>query len=124
MSDPASIANSFNDFFTNIKGDSKYFINEKFRQYKQNSILKTTTFSFKTITEANVLEAIKTLDNSSSCGITEIPVSVIKNSGEAIVPFLTQFLNSCITSGKIPNDLKCAIAFPLFKKGDSSSCDN
>ena len=86
--------------------------------------MKTTTFSFKTITEANVLEAIKTLDNSSSCGITEIPVSVIKNSGEAIVPFLTQFLNSCITSGKIPKDLKCAIAFPLFKKGDSSSCDN
>jgi hypothetical protein len=43
---------------------------------------------------------------------------------EVLAPFLTSIFNECITSGKIPKDLKCAIAFPLFKKGDSSLCDN
>ena len=70
------------------------------------------------------MEAIKALDNSSSCGITEIPVSVIKNSAEVIAPCLTSLLNDCITKQNIPKDFKCAIAFPLFKKGDPSLCDN
>ncbi len=131
VSEPAEVANAFNEFFTNINGDSnltldasKDFINEKFRAYKQNDLLNTSSFSFEKFTEEKVIEAIKSLDSSSSCGITEVPVSVIKNSAEVLAPFLTSIFNECITSGKIPKDLKCAIAFPLFKKGDSSLCDN
>jgi hypothetical protein len=131
VSESAEVANAFNEFFTNINGDSnltldasKDFINEKFRPYKQNNLLNTSSFSFEKFTEEKVIEAIKSLDSSSSCGITEVPVSVIKNSAEVLAPFLTSIFNECITSGKIPKDLKCAIAFPLFKKGDSSLCDN
>ena len=86
--------------------------------------MNTSSFSFEKFTEEKVIEAIKSLDSCSSCGITEVPVSVIKNSAEVLAPFLTSIFNECITSGKIPKDLKCAIAFPLFKKGDSSLCDN
>jgi hypothetical protein len=46
VSEPAEVANAFNEFFTNINGDSnltldesKDFINEKFRAYKQNDLL-------------------------------------------------------------------------------------
>jgi hypothetical protein len=45
VSEPAEVANAFNEFFTNINGDSnltldesKDFINEKFRAYKQNDL--------------------------------------------------------------------------------------
>ena len=86
--------------------------------------MNASSFSFEKFTEEKVIEAIKSLDSCSSCGITEVPVSVIKNSAEVLAPFLTSIFNECITSGKIPKDLKCAIAFPLFKKRDSSLCDN
>ena len=49
---------------------------------------------------------------------------MIKNSANFIAPVLTKIYNECILTGIIPKDFKCAIAFPLFKKGDSSSCDN
>ena len=131
VSEPVDVANAFNKFFTNIKGESeislqesKDFINNNFRSYKSNNLLSTETFSIKPLSEAIVIETIKTLDNCSSCGISEIPVSVIKNSANFIAPVLTKIYNECILTGIIPKDFKCAIAFPLFKKGDSSSCDN
>ena len=56
--------------------------------------------------------------------MTEIPVKVIKYSAETLAPILKDIFNHCIKTGDIPPDLKCAIAFPLFKKGDRSLCDN
>jgi hypothetical protein len=41
-----------------------------------------------------------------------------------LAPIPTKIFNECISIGKIPKELKYAIAFPLFKKGDSSLCDN
>ena len=67
---------------------------------------------------------MKSLDNNSSCGITELPVLVIKRSAENFAPFLTELFNYCLKSGTIPLDLKCAIAFPLFKKGNPLIFDN
>jgi hypothetical protein len=57
--------------------ESKDFINEKFREYKLKGLLKISSFSFEKFTEENVIEAIKSLDSCSSCGITEVPVAVI-----------------------------------------------
>ena len=53
-----------------------------------------------------------------------IPVAVIKRNPELWAPLLTTLLNNCITTGVFPIDLKCAIAFPLHKKGNSMLCDN
>ncbi len=41
-----------------------------------------------------------------------------------IAPILATLFNQYIDSGEIPHDLKCAIAFALFKKGDATNCDN
>ena len=131
VSEPIDIANTFCNFFTNIEmpsniteDESKAYVNAKFREYKNSGKLKTSSFSFNQINELSVLEAIEGLDSSSSCGNTLIPISVIKNSKKTLTPILTNFFNECCSTGTIPSDLKCAIAFPLFKKGDSSSCDN
>ena len=84
-SESVDIANTFNKFFTNIKEEndvsletSKDFINEKFIEYKRSGKLKTETFKFKEFTIQEVIDATKLLDNSSSCGITEVPVKIIK----------------------------------------------
>ena len=129
-SESTDIANTFNKFFTNIKEENevsletpKDFINEKF-EYKRSGKLRTETFKFKEFTIQEVINATKLLDNSSSCGITEVPVKIIKNSISLIAPILTYIFNCCLNSSTFPNDLKCAISLTLFKKGDRLMCDN
>ena len=68
--------------------------------------------------------AINILDNSSSSGITDIPIIVIKHCVDTLTPILASLFNKFIQLGSIPDDLKCAIVFALFKKGDRSNCDN
>jgi hypothetical protein len=81
-------------------------------------------FSFKHVSAGSVEKAISALDNNSSSGITEIPVSVFKHCSILIAPILATLFNQFIDSGEIPHDLKRAIAFLLFKKGDATNCDN
>jgi hypothetical protein len=104
--------------------DSKDYINNKFLEYKREGILKTTEFSFTHFSQAEVEKAIGALDISSSCGNTLIPVAVVKHSGSLLAPVLRGIFNECLDSGMIPSDLKSAISFPLFKKGDTLLCDN
>ena len=106
------ITNTLNKFFTNIKEEnavsletSKDFINEKFIEYKRSGKLKTETFKFKEFTIQEVIDATKLLDNSSSCGITEVPVKIIKNS-ISLTPICTNIFNCCLNSSTFPGDLK------------------
>ena len=68
--------------------------------------------------------AIASLDNSSSSGITDIPITVIKHCVDTLALVLASLYNQFIQLGLIPDDLKCAIDFALFKKGGRSICDN
>ena len=92
--------------------------------YKREGKLKVGSFSFKKITATKVFDAISQLDPSSSSGITDIPVKLLKRSSKVLSPILACLFNQFVDSGNIPDDLKCALAFPLFKKGDATSCDN
>ena len=64
------------------------------------------------------------IDSSSSCGISLIPTSILKNSAIILAPILTSIFNCCLDQDKVPNEFKIAIVFPLFKKGDNTVCDN
>ena len=126
-----AIAEVFNRHFTNIRidsmindDDSNFFVNETFRKLKLDRNIQCPSFTFKEITALDVIEAIKLLDSSSSSGITLIPVKVIKYSAETLAPVLAKLFNQFIKSGQIPDDLKYAIVFPLFKKGNQTVCDN
>ena len=68
-----------------------------------------------------LLAIIAALGNNSSSEITDIPV---KHCSGVLSPILASLFNHFIDTGDIPHDLKCAIAFPLFKKGDITNCDN
>ena len=124
VSSPSDISRIFNQHFTNLKCDSSFsnencsnFIHNCFLEYKRNGNLRIKTFSFKKITPDIVKFAINTLDNSSSSGITDIPIIVIKHCVDTLAPILASLFNKFIQLGSIPDDLKCAIVFALFKKG-------
>ena len=82
-------------------------------------------FSMKQTTADEVCKLICSLDNSSSAGISKIPVKVLKFCSAELSPILSSIINQCINSGTIPNEWKFAIVRPLFKgKGNCDSFDN
>ena len=131
FSEPVDVARIFNEHFTNIKCEAAFtdedcldYVRKSFISYKREGKLKVGSFSFKKITATKVFDAISQLDPSSSSGITDIPVKLLKRSSKVLSPILACLFNQFVDSGNIPDDLKCALAFPLFKKGDATSCDN
>ena len=133
ISTPSEIAKIFNRHFTNIScnpmvsdSESTSYINGCFLELKRSGrlVVPNEGFSFKQFSLNEVEKAIASLENNSSSGITEIPVKVIKHCSGILAPVLVTLFNHFIDSGSIPHDLKCAIAFPLFKKGDITNCDN
>ena len=70
-------------------------------------------------TSAKEIECIiKDLKNCSSVGPDEIPVSVVKVASPYICDILSHILNSSMSIGIFPNELKYAKVIPLFKDGD------
>ena len=83
------------------------------------------SFKFREFTKEDVIFAAKKIDSNSSCGITQIPVKVIKHCIDVIAPTFAKLLNFFVKKNDIPSELKCAIVTPLFKnKGDANSPDN
>ena len=81
-------------------------------------------FSMKQTTADEVCKLICSLDNSSSAGISKIPVKVLKFCSAELSPILSSIFNQCINSGTIPNEWKFAIVQPQFKgKGNCDSFD-
>ena len=62
---------------------------------------------------------ITILDNSSSSGITDIPIVISKHGVDSLTPILASLFNKFIKLGSIPNDQKCAIVFCPFQKRGS-----
>lgn len=73
----------------------------------------------------DVIKLIKDLDKKSSCGITDIPVGVIKHSAITLSKPICHLLNYCLTNNCLPNEWKFAIVTPLYKqKGELSDFNN
>ena len=100
------------------------YLTSNFNYFKANNLISPSGFSFDKITEPEILLAIKQLDSSSSCGITGIPVKVIKHCAEVLVPILSNLFNFFLNSSSIPTEFKSAKETTLFKNGAKDSCDN
>jgi hypothetical protein len=59
------------------------------------------------------------MDGSSSVGITEIPVSIVKYSKVFFSQHLAELFNYCIVDNCIPDDWKVAVVTPLYKNKGS-----
>jgi len=130
-SDPSIICEIFNKHFTNLRMNSSVsdqqaisYIDEHFAKLKRTNKISDKLFKFTKISDDDVLNAISKIDSTSSCGVTQIPVAVIKNSAKTLAPHLALLFNDIIHTGNIPADFKCALVSPLYKKGDKAICDN
>ena len=115
----------FNEYFTNIgpKLASTVSTNSgHFTQYLSNKADKS--LFFKPTNSNEIIDIVKSLKPSRSCGYDEISVALLKKIIFYISSPLTHIVNLSFISGVFPNSLKIAKIVPIFKKDDPAQVEN
>ena len=77
------------------------------------------------MSEEIVKKTLDSLDNTTSPGVSLIPVRMLKDIHCKLVPLLTKLFNDSIGIGLFPDEFKFAIDKPLFKqKGNATDTNN
>ena len=123
-----NVINALNRHFVNIPEivtkapfNPKNF--EDFKIYLDNTI-KNNYFDIQFITALEVRHMIEKLDNNKATGLDGISPKILKLCKDFISKPISVIINSCISTGIFPVNLKKASVKPLFKGGDKSDPNN
>ncbi|XP_071941144.1 uncharacterized protein [Antedon mediterranea] len=132
--EPFSVANLFNKFFTNVASlltdklpncNNIYGVNTTpFKQYYKNKGIKKNSFVLQTISNDFVLDQLNSLNPSKSTGLDNIPARFLKDGANIIVQPITHIVNLSLSLKVFPNDMKFAKVTPLFKKNNRQEVSN
>ena len=125
IDNPATIAEKFNRFFSNIGPDLAKIIptsNKKPTTYLRGEYPQSMFFLPAIDCEIN--DIIGNLKNSNSKGPDNLPVSLIKFCSAELNSILTHLINTSLTEGCFPDSLKVAKIIPVHKAGDSKCVAN
>ena len=123
--DPRVMAESFNNYFSQIGTDLASKIpptNRHFTDFLNNP--NPDSLFLDPVDELEILNIINNLDNKKSCGNDGVNNIVIKHVGLEIAQPLTHIINLSISSGIVPNKMKLAKVIPIFKKGNDLEVNN
>ena len=81
-------------------------------------------FDFETVTMQDVKKEILNLNIKKPSTIGSIPATILKQSSDIYLPYLTKSINYTINEGKFPAELKHSEVIPLFKKEDLLKTEN
>ena len=76
------------------------------------------------ISEADVYDALTSLDPNKALGIDGIGPKILKNCSESLFQPLCHLFNLSLASSVIPNEWKTHKIIPIFKSGDRSLISN
>ena len=126
ISDPADIAEKFNNFFirmsSTLADKIKRPVGIHYRQFLHQDIL--SSFKFDLIDEKKITHVARCLHNKSSSGKDGISLKLLKYLLPGLSKPLTLIINQSLLTGIFPDRLKIAKVIPLYKKGDESILDN
>ena len=125
QSDPQTISETFNKFFSEIGGklaDKFNTSNTEFKKYLGTPIEESLTLT--NISEAEILGTIKDLKNTNSTGYDDFSTKFVKLTAPLLAPALVKLFNLALSTGVYPDNLKIAKVIPIFKKGNSTSVNN
>ncbi|CAC5400949.1 unnamed protein product [Mytilus coruscus] len=116
------IANCLNDHFSTvgeklISNPHKRFKSEKINNYVKSKINDDAKFSLYTVTNDEVLQALKNLDITKSTGTDGVGPRILKLSRSIVASPLAHIINLSLCTGIFPNILKFAKVAPIFKGG-------
>lgn len=115
VSDPKKLANYLNYMFTKL-GD----FTGKLRPAPARRNFPDHTFSFRYISEGEVLKVIRKIKSNKPTGPSKIPSWALKDADRSVSRHLTILINECITQHSFPDCLKQANIIPVFKKGENT----
>ena len=119
------IVENFNMYFSQI-GDrlasSIPLSTAEFTDYLKSS--PPNSFAFHLSDPNEVIHIVDSFKNKSSFGYDKIPLMILKNCIREIAEPISAILNSSMTSGIFPDDLKIAKVCPIFKAGPKNECSN
>ena len=140
VSEPTSVANSFNEFFANIAtsigndknlpkasdySETSKFVEAAMKYHQQDQSIKNINekkyeqnFSLKYTDINTVNKIIKNLNTKKATGGDNIPAKALTVASDILAPQLTRLFNSCVDKSCFPDDAKCAIVSPIYKKDD------
>ena len=123
MLEPREVAETLNDFFSNIVGTDKTTERMKdFTHFPHDSACGQTTLNYTNPIE--VKEIMCNMRTNKAIGHDLIPARAVKDSAEVLCdPYCTLF-NYILEIGKIPKQWKKGEITPVYKKDCSLSKDN
>jgi hypothetical protein len=123
LTDNKDIANSFNEYFTNVgtKLANKINTNVNPMTFMKDRVYQS--MYVKSVGEKELVEIIDNLKNGSA-GWDGIKASVIKSVKNEILPILLYLVNLSLETGVFPNMLKIATVTPIHKKGPKDDVSN
>ena len=118
INDPNEIANTFNNFFTNVGPNlDKEIPKTPISPLSYLNSRVTENFAFKDTTISEVMIILLQLDDKKSSGPSDIPIKLLKIAAPIIVPHLVSIFNLSFKTGIFPNMMKLAKVIPIFKTG-------
>ena len=146
ISTDEKVAETFNNFFTNVvknldiigfetnysddpELDKISNIIKKFKNHPSVTKIKENVyvegqFHFSTVTETVIKEKINSLDKNKPSTFNNIPTKILVENSDIISPFLTKMYNDSKSISDFPSILKLAEIIPAHKKDDRSIKNN
>ena len=137
------IATIMNDYFINITKNLDLKSSKKCTAKDLNSIvsefddhisikkikdffpdINVNDFEFETVTMEDVKKEILNLNTKKSSTSGSIPATILKQSLDIYVPYLTKSVNYTINESEFPAELKHSEVIPLSKKEDPLKKEN
>ena len=119
-SDPETVANGFNDFFTTIADSIREKMPPSFNHF--SSFLKNPNINSLVLTPTSpeeIAEVIGSFSKSKASGPNSIPVKILKLINQNISAPISTLINSSFASGIFPSVLKISKVVPVFKNKGS-----
>jgi hypothetical protein len=126
----------FNTFFASFGGQTAQKQNESveqilssFNNHESIQNIKqqghcSGTFSFRPVSESEMLSKLLKLNIKKACGYDEIPAKLLKMAAVPLSKFFSSVFNDSLTQNTFPDEMKYANVSPVFKKEDNLIKEN
>ena len=116
LSDRKSVANAFNNFFTNIAQNLVNKLSPANSHYKDYLTQpNAASFFLSPVDPSEVHDELGRLNESKAPDAYDVPVKLIKCIGNSFKEPLTDLINESFSSGVYPTMLKYAKVVPVYK---------
>ena len=114
--DSDDLPNVFSDYFTEkIRSIRNNFPSPNPTACPDTSFAGNPLLTFEPDTDEFVLKIINSV-SAKSCELDPIPTTLLYENLDTLLPTITNIINTSLTTGIVPRDLKTAVVKPLLKK--------